>query len=264
MSQVTTRQEPMQYLTDAADAVAAERERIGAERAALQEFEARIAALDPATSAAATAGGQAGVVAVQSRSDGVLRTVRRQYRETVIAAREETAPDTADRSLAEHMTADFGQETALAVTTGGGLTPHLKQSLLHASRHARSTREGYANTLSDEADAIKSLRTLSRDIDGTIAAVESTPMIHHSYDDLFDRYVRLTQAEDRLDAVLEERQAALHRPANGASADDLADVRSHLYHDIDPMHPLLAHGAALARSVRRARERVSEALSRRV
>ena len=246
------------HATPALSAVSSARERLREERTAFGEFGRQVADLEPSPApASSVADGASGVVAVHAGpADGPLQRVRRCYRETVLAAR----GDDEDRQLVDHLAADFGRETAMAVGNGVALSTPLKQSLVHGARRANKRRSRAETTLDREEMALERVRTLTTAARDPIAATEHS-LIDRDFDALFDLYRSLSRFESRFESLLEERQNGLR--SENSRHQDPAALRSEIYRPLPVSHPVLADGAALVRDLRDARERVTRALARR-
>ena len=255
------------YLPRARDRCDDERERTRTEARAFGQFARRVARIDVTpVRGVQTQHASAGTVATslaQPPDDRGLRDVREAYRETVMSV--DHYEDEYDESLAANMTEEFDRDLATAVTDGGQLTPQVKRVVLECAFEARDRREEFLESLSVEADALVEAEDTLADVDETLVELNERPLIDRSYDELEEVWYQLGALSDRIETVLENRQATIHR--SDGSSDRFTDpwtMYAYLYGSLPTSHPVLAEGARLLEEIQRAERRVADSLSRRV
>lgn len=247
------------HVTSALSAVSSARQCLREERTAFSSFARRVADTEPAPSpGSGGSDGAAGVVAMRATpADGALRRIRSCYRETVLEARD----DPGDRTLADHLSSDFGRETAMAVVNGNALSVPLRETLVHGARRAEAQRETALSDLDREETALERVRALASEAEDPLATAQGS-LLTRDFEALIDLYYRLIDLESRAESLLEERQDALRGPDDDTSREPIA-IRTGLYRSLPVSHPILADGAGMVRDLRTARQDVSAAIARR-
>ena len=237
----------------ALDAVAAERATVRDEYEALGAFDRQVADLPTVTVSTGPP-----LVTDPRPSGRSLERVRTAYAETVMStAHYETEyGDT----VAESLTAEFGDDLAAALLGGRALTPELRDAVKAATDAARHEREEFLDVLDREAD---SLSTAVDDIGDVVAAFESLddrPVPAGSFDDLHDRWATIRELQARIDGIGMRRQETIRGQRTHLPGVP-TDLSEYLYHDLSSSYPALASVADLGERLDRARDRVEHALA---
>lgn len=237
----------------ALDAVADERETIRDEYEALTAFDRRVAELSTVTVSTGPP-----LVTDPQPSGQSLTRLRTAYAETVMSTPHYEAEygDT----VAESLTAEFGDGLAAAVLGGSALTPELRDAVRAATDAARHERTEFLDVLTRERE---SLSTAADDIDALTAELESLddrPLPARNFDDLHDLWSALRDLEARADGIGMRRQETIRGHRNHLPGVP-TDLCEYLYHDLSSPYPALATLADFGVQVTRARRRVERALA---
>lgn len=237
-----------------------EQKRTRAERNAFNTFIERVQAMDtdhPPVS-------HPQQMPVQSSSDtDHLQQVRDAYATTVMAVPH--YPEDYDDTLDESMTEEFGEEIAVAMSSGQQLFPALKRHLLQAASAARERRTEFLEVLEQEEKALNSARTTLTELEDQITAALTQPLSDLSIDELLTLYDRLCDYERQCEAVLEDRQyhqtdghATLTR---AGSSHTHTDLQTYLYRSLPVTYPVLVDGSTLLEMLQRTQHRVTTELA---
>jgi hypothetical protein len=217
-----------------------ERECVRAEREAFEAFARTVGALS--VQSRQSAGMPPGLSASAGRGDR-LRTVRDGYRETVMAV--PGYEEEYGESLRENMTAEFGEEVAVAVTEGSQFTPQLRQLLVSGAQAAARQRERLGETLDAEHESVSHARAQLREIDASLQQMTATDPPERSFSGLVDEAGDLQQGERRCEQLLETRQREIHRETRQFRRSEGIFLQEYLNTDLDVTFPVL--DAALER-----------------
>ena len=264
------------FIPDARAVLRRERERAGAERDAFARFARRVADLD-ATVAQGNPSQGAGVNrspglgvgtlalsgAVDPPPDDRVAQARRAYRDTVMSVphyEEEYA-----ESLAENVSAEFGESVAIALEGAETFTPGLRRTLVDGAETARDRRNSLVRAIEKEEATLRSAASTLSDVESDVEAVDGGSTLSLSFEQLMDRWGRLYDMEQECETVIEERQESL-RSGYGVPLrlDGPISLQEYLYDSLPVTHPVLAEATRLIESVREVQDATSVALSRRV
>lgn len=259
------------HLRDALSLVDEERSHTAAERDAFENFAREIAALEPtaepAAHSASTGSGpvmtQASAIPADRPPDDGLDTVASAYRNTVMEVphyREEYG-----ESLAENMTAEFGQELAAAVVDGSRLTPVLQNALIEQSQDAKERRDRLINALDHETEQLEDAYDSLSSINETTDELTSWFAGYRSFDELMHAWESLHRLEQDCSRVLRRRQERLQTGIlSGHTRKNAPSLQEYLYGSLPVSYPVLAEGSALADRIQTAQRQVLDQLTRRV
>lgn len=217
-----------------------ERECVRAEREAFEEFARTVGALP--VQSRQSAGMPPGLSASAGRGDR-LRTVRDGYRETVMAV--PGYEEEYGESLRENMTAEFGEEVAVAVTEGSQFTRQLRQLLVSGAQAAARQRRRLGETLDTERESVSHARAQLEEIDASLQRMTATDPPERSFSGLVDEAHDLQQGERRCEQLLETRQREIHRGTRQFRRSEGIFLQEYLNADLDVTFPVL--DAALER-----------------
>jgi hypothetical protein len=257
---------PRGHLDRAIGVVERESEIVAAERTSFERFRARIADVEPRPSAdgaptgasvvgatphGGAVGGASASMSTEAPVDASLRSVRRAYRETVMAVPHFDA-EYGD-GLAESLAAEFGAAVASQVTDGTQLTPVVYQTLVRGASEAVSDRKSFQASLARERESLLDIRSGLEDCERRIAAAEERLGEPPSSEELSELDARFAAVESTCSGLATERQSLVH----GRSDVDLSGVTgtslvNYLHRELEVSCPALA---TLADAVERIRDR---------
>ncbi|NHN40484.1 hypothetical protein G9C85_02380 [Halorubellus sp. JP-L1] len=263
-------------LYDAADALAAERERTRLERDAFATFVDSVASIDP-QNPGLTDGGP---TTVDAGHGGTLSHVVDAYRDTVLAVPH--YDDEYDDTLAEHMAAEFGDDVALAVRNGAILSPQLQQTLCARGTQAKQRRDRLLSAIDAEDDSLSACTRTLREIDDDLDAVEAdvaavdrvvddattgadadVPASTVDREDLVHDWHTVHGRREELVSLLESRQSAIHEQRHVVGqGDGPTALYEYVYDALPSSYPVLSVGTHLLERTRSLRRNVSRSLVR--
>lgn len=183
-----------------------------------------------------------------------LQTIRRAYRETVMAVShyESEYGDT----LRANMTAEIGPTIAGQIADGRTLTSTLYEALLEASKQCRSDRKNFCRLLRDEWDSLHDIaaelnevESCIVDLDERITGASHTGQLARIDDELVTLESHCTDLANR-------RQETIHSRTGKhiAGIDEISLVR-YLYTDLETATPALSDIADCLNLIQHHRER---------
>lgn len=247
-------------LSNAREEVSAERSRTRAERDAFTRFKRRVARIDPDTPRPPdppSAGGGL-LAAAGTASDGAsLADARTAYAETVMATPHyETEYD---ETLAESLSAEFGDGVAGAmVGDGGTLTPQLRATLVGSADRACDEREELLADLDREEAAIDAAEDTLAPAATAAEEAREADLDGRSYGDLVADYERLEWHEERVEALLSDRQSTVHDRES-----DRPHWFEYLYGRLSSPYPVVGAATEALSDLAAARDGIASAASRR-
>jgi len=237
-------------LHDASDALENERERTRNERDAFESFVEAVADVSPENPRLTDGGARA----VSQGSSGTLSTVVDAYRDTVLDL--DHYDDEYDDSLAEHMTAELGDDVALAVSNGAILSPQLQQTLCVTGLQAKDRRENLLTALDAEADSLSSCTRRLRDVERDLDAVDADAS--RDRPNLVADWQTVHAAEDRTADVLEDRQRDIHDQKHVVGGGDgPTAVYEYVYGALPSSYPVLSAATSLLERTQSVRQDIS-------
>jgi hypothetical protein len=238
-----------------------ERDRLLTERRAFEQFASRVASLDPVEPSGAVTDGGTAALGRSSGGDG-LAAVETAYRETVMSV--DHYDTDYGESLRENMATELGADVATAVLDGGTLHPQLKAAIVRKCGEAHDHRTAVLRDVDDEAASLESAREELGRVEGTVDDLDATPLLEKSFDDLRREYGALGELAGDCEALLDSRQATVADREPGADPDDAHEFYAYLYDPLDVSYPVLSSALSTLSTVRTARRRVLDSLTRRV
>ena len=268
------------FIPDARAVLRNERERTADERDAFARFARRIANLDvTATQGFAAQGGGAnrdqglgpgpgvGTLTLSGGGgkppDDSLAQVRQAYRETVMSV--DHYEEEYGESMAENVSAEFGESVAIALEEAETFTPGLRQTLVDGAETARDRRNSLVRATEQEEATLREAASTLSDVESDVESVESGSTLSLSFEQLMDRWGHLYDLEQECETMLQERQKSI-RSGYGVPLrlDGPISLQEYLYDSLPVTHPVLAEATRVLESVRAAQDSTSVALSRRV
>ncbi len=259
------------HLRDALSLVDEERSHTAAERDAFEDFAREVAALEPtagpvaqsASARSAPVMTQASAIPADPPPDDGLETVAAAYRNTVMDVPH--YGDEYDESLAENMTAEFGQELAATIVDGSRLTPGLQNALIEQSQDAKERRDRLINALDRETEELEEAHDALSSINETTEELTSWLAGNRSFDELMHAWESLHRLEQDCSRLLSRRQERLQTGIlSGHTRKNAPSLQEYLYGSLPVSYPVLAEGSALADRIQTAQRQVLDQLTRRV
>jgi len=250
------------HLRHARGACEDERDRLLAERRAFERFVRRVESIEAAEPASTTV--PAGATATMSHTydDGQLSAVETAYRETVMSV--DHYESDYDESLAENMAAELGADVASAVLDGQRFHPQLKMAIMSKCTEAYERRTKVLENIDDEAAAIGEAREELETVETTIERLDRTSLLNKSFEELQADYGRLSDLEDDCESLLAKRQDTVTSREPSPEPDEGHDFHAYLYDPLDVSYPVLSATLATLATIRSARRRALDSLTRRV
>ena len=264
------------FIPDARSVLRLERERASDERDAFARFGRRVSNLD-ATATQGFAGGDAGpnygpgpgvgTLALsggtRSPPDDRVAQARRAYRDTVMSVPH--YDEEYGESLAENVTAEFGESVALALEGADAFTPGLRRTLVDGAETARERRNSLVRAIEQEERALRTAASTLSDVESDVESVGGGSTLSFSFEQLMDRWGHLYDLEQECETVLTERQESIQSGYGvPLRLDGPVSLQEYLYDSLPVTHPVLAEATRLLESVRSVQDATSLALSRRV
>jgi hypothetical protein len=248
-------------LSETREVVETERRECIAEREAFDRFRRSVTRLDaqrPTRSGSPTArpgvgAGHTNTIVGAAPADAAATTLRRRYRDTVMA----TCPAT-EESLAAHVTAELGPDVAQVVCTGP-VTPETRRLLLERIDVARDARDSFVTMLDREHESLDAVASACERARSELSRARSweRESVGSSFDAALSAWDRLDDVARTLDTAASERQQTLRRHRRSfAVIDD--DVTEYLYGE----RPGLAAIASVGRELTAGRRAVTETVGR--
>jgi len=238
-----------------------ERDRLLAERRSFERFADRVASLDPVEPSDALTDGGTAALGQSSGGDG-LAAVETAYRETVMSVDHYEA-DYGER-LRENMATELGADVATAVLDGRTLHPQLQAAIVRKCGEAHDHRTAVLGDVDDEAASLEAAREELGRVEETVDDLDGTPLPEKSFDDLRREYDELGDLAGDCETVIDRRQATVADRQPSADPDDAHDFYAYLYDPLDVSYPVLSSALSTLSTVRTARRRVLDSLTRRV
>ena len=250
------------HLRRARSACEDERDRLLAERRAFERFVRRVEEIEPVDAMGTTV--QAGATASMSHSiDGdELSTVEDAYRETVMSV--DHYENDYGESVRENMAAELGADVTTAVLDGQRFHPQLKVAIMTKCTEAYETRTNVLRDIDGEAGQIEDARSEIESVEATLERLDSRSLLDKSFEDLREDYAELCDLETDCEALLADRQETVTAREPSPEPDEGHDFHAYLYDPLEVSYPVLAATLSTLSTVRSARRRVLDSLTRRV
>ncbi|WP_224926124.1 DUF7260 family protein [Saliphagus infecundisoli] len=253
------------FLPQVRDICAEESTRTSRETQAFDRFVNRVKNIETApvsTAPPQTTTGHATAPVVASPMESGLDEIREAYRDTVMAVPH--YEEDYGESLVDNVSEEFSSEIATVLTDGGQLTPPVQRAIITQACESRENRNQFAEIISEEE---QSLKTADRDLTSILSDLDhltDRSFPDQSYTDLETMWQQSRGLEDRIEAVLADRQAAIRSIATGTRFTDHSALSEYLYHSLSTTQPVLEDCARVATQVKTAQSVVIDSLTRRV
>lgn len=246
-------------LHEATEMLEVEQERTERERDAFETFVERIAVMSP-TNPTLTDGGRS---TIGGAPPGGLTSVLEAYRDTVMALPHYDAEY--DDTLQEHMTAELGDDVALAVQSSAVLSPQLQRTLCARGLEAKERRDRLLDALDAEGTSLTESRETLVDLDETFADVEETVDTDGSTGPTASRtadWHRIHEAERSLRSLLESRQRDIQDQRHVVGGGDgPTALYEYVYDDLPTSYPILSVGTRFLERAASLRQDVARVLA---
>lgn len=249
------------HLRRAHDECDRERDRLLAERRAFERFERRVESAEAVEPTGAEVGGGVATRGHAYDGDG-LSAVESAYRETVMSVEHYEADY--GEALRENMAAELGPDVAGAVLDGRVLHPQLKAAIVSKCREAREHRTAVLRDVDDEVEALETAHEELDRVESSVERLDGTPLLEKSFEDLRREYETLGDLAADCETVVAQRQATVAERDPSPNPDEGHDFHAYLYEPLDVSYPVLSAAVSTLATVRTARRRVLDSLTRRV
>lgn len=238
-----------------------ERDRLLTERRAFERFARRVEAVEAVEPTGSKVGG--GTATMSSAYDGdSLSSVVSAYRETVMGV--DHFESDYDEAIRENMAAELGPDVATAVLDGQVLHPQLKVAIVSKCREAHDHRTGVLRNIDDETAELGAAGEELRRVESSVERLDRDPLLEKSFENLRGEYGTLSTLATDCEAVVEDRQSTVAGRDPSAEPDEGHDFHAYLYEPLDVSYPVLSAAVSALTTVRSARRRVLDSLTRRV
>jgi len=229
---------------------------IEAERVAFQRFLKRLDDLEtsPPPDFDASATPTTPLLTGPRPESDYVATVRTAYAETVMEAPHysEEYNDSVDDSIAE----EFGESTAEILRQNERLSEYILRIFVDKARYSLTNRGNFVSTLQRELESLEESELDLNEVEN--AAQKIYESIYESEKDR-KKSQRLRCLEQRCERVASRRQRLIHnRSTRAMSGVDTESLLEYLYDELEVQCPVLADVSGCLRTIRAARERVSE------
>jgi hypothetical protein len=250
------------HLRRGREACEAERDRLSAERRAFQQFVRRVESLETADTAGTPVPAGATASLSQPTDGDDLDDVVQAYRNTVMSV-EHYETDYGE-PLRKNMAAELGADVTTAILDGQGLHPQLKMAVMSKCTEAYEQR---TNVLKDIDDEVSEIARASEEVDSVEATLERLDrhsLLNKSFDELYEDYDALCALEGDCEDLLADRQRTVAKRDPSPNPKEGHDFHSYLYDPLDVSYPVLSTALTTLSTIRSARRRVLDSLTRRV
>jgi hypothetical protein len=238
--------DPRRHLSAAVEAIASERRKCKAEKAALRRFRSRIRDLsddatpDMGVHATSHGTGRHTGTAMTSAGTGASgnstrqRRIRTAYRETVMST---DAATELEEAPAEHMAAELGPDISMAVFVSSDPPPNLLTMIDRSATNLIDARDKVVRKLDDERSLVDTMGEEVASITEEVDSYESAfPVL--SFEELTTSHRRLGELKDDCTSIAERRQSEFHSKFVGRYTR--FEWAEYLYADCPVTHPILA------------------------
>lgn len=250
------------HLRRARSACEDERDRLLAERRAFERFVRRVEEIEPVGATGTTV--QAGATASMSHSIGgeELSAVEEAYRETVMSV--DHYDEDYGESVRENMAAELGADVTTAVLDGQRFHPQLKMAIMSKCTEAYETRTNVLDDIEAEVSELEGARSDVETVEGTLERLDNRSLLDKSFEELRADYADLCDLEAECESLLADRQETVTAREPSPEPDEGHDFHAYLYDPLSVSYPVLSATLSTLSTVRSARRRVLDSLTRRV
>jgi hypothetical protein len=249
------------YLRRAHESCSDERDRLLAERRAFERFVREVEAIDPPDAAVSQqVGGTASLS--QSFDTDTLDEVADAYRDTVM----NVAHYESDygEPLAENMAQELGPEVATAIVDGTRFTPQVKVATIQKCTEAYERRDSVLRDIDAEESELEDATERVTTVRDTLERLDERSLLDKDFDELREDYRTLCALETECETLLADRQDTVGERDPSPDPDEGHDFHGYLYGSLGVTYPVLVESLNALSTVRSARRRVLDSLTRRV
>lgn len=250
------------HLRRGREACEAERDRLFAERRAFQQFVRRVENLETATTAGTPVPAGATASLSHSAEGDDLDDVVEAYRDTVMSV--EHYESDYDEPLRENMTAELGADVTTAVLDGREFHPQLKMAIMSKCTDAYEQRTNVLDDIDDEVSELARASEEIESVEATLERLDRHSLLNKSFDELREDYDALCALEGDCEDLLADRQRTVAKREPSPNPTEGHDFHSYLYDPLDVSYPVLSAALSTLSTVRSARQRILDSISRRV
>jgi prefoldin subunit 5 len=250
------------HLRQGREACEAERDRLLEERRAFQQFVRQVESLETADAAGTRVPAGATASLSHPQDGGTLDDVVRAYRETVMSV-DHYETDYGE-PLRQNMAAELGADVTTAVLDGQGLHPQLKMAVMSKSTEAYEQRTNVLDDIDDEVSEIARASEEIESVETTLERLDRHSLLNKSFKELRSDYDALCALDGDCTDLIDDRQETVATREPSPNPDEGHDFHSYLYDPLDVSYPVLSAALSTLSTVRSARRRVLDSLTRRV
>ncbi|MEY7849168.1 hypothetical protein AB7C87_08215 [Natrarchaeobius sp. A-rgal3] len=190
--------------------------------------------------------------------------VRREFARTIEP--HSTADIGHEETLVETIAAEFTDDVALALTTGGEWTQSVKTAVLERTAERRSEADGMRTALEAERQSVRNAIDVVDDVTEILLSVTEGSLLDWGFDRLRKKHERLETAHERLESLLETRQRTLSETANRyrKGGHRHRSIVEYLYAEFRVTYPIVSIATRLCRLCRQCQRTLRDQLTRRV
>jgi hypothetical protein len=241
------------HIEEARSLVTEEHTRTAAELDAFTEFKRRVSGIEP-TRSVPTNGNM--VAMANGSTDRQLEQVQNAYRETIMSVPH--YEDEYDEPFEVNMTAELGEEVAVAVVDGSRFTEQVKRGLISQCNEGRRRRAELIRTLNREERRLMDAQSDLSEVESALESETPDSIRDHGFPELSDRWERLGTVKDRCQDLLDD-----HAAARKNTPEERPEFREYVYSSLPTEYPILSETTRLLDRITDRRRTILRALTRR-
>lgn len=250
------------FLKQAREELDAEREFTEAERDAFREFVNDVQSLSVNSVGTQAGGTDTVLLAAGGPGTDTLGTVREQYRNTVMDVPGYEA--VYGETLAEHLSAEFGDDLSTVILDDGPLTQPAQALLLARGSEAVAQRESHLETINTEYDSILDANTGLQRTDSVLEDIDSSRMYRYSFDELIEHEQDVQRATGACQQLLTTRQQEIHSGTRrSVSRSSRLTLQEYLYQSLETTYPVISSTLDRIRELNQRRRTVIRSIAQR-
>ncbi len=240
------------HIEEARSLVTEEHTRTATELDAFTEFKRRVSRIEVTRSVSTN---DNMVVMANGSTDRQLEQVQDAYHETIMSVPHYEAEY--DEPFEVNMTAEFGEEVAVAVIDGSRFTEQVKRGLISQCNEGRRRRAELIKTLNREERRLVNARSDLSDVESALESETPDSVQKHAFPELADRWEQLGTVKDRCQNLLDEYAAARKN-----TPEERPEFREYVYSSLPTEYPILSDTTRLLDRITDRRKTVFRALTR--
>jgi len=199
-------------------------------------------------------------VATSNTATDTISAVRTAYQETFMSL--PFYEEEYDELYVESLSAEFGEDIAIALTRAECFTPAVRSSLFEQIDVALEERERGLDICHEERNSIEMAHEELAPIVEEHESIARVAFDQQSYEQLQYYRDRCLRQQERCDAVARRRQKVLNRRREQYDfGGENSTFCIYLYRDLESAHPILSVCSSVATHVTETREQIERALT---